>query len=284
MKQILDDCRNEEPNARPSSLTVLELAHRHVDVKFPSLERELELAQSKPLIFHAFLTITKQMDNRVPFETDAAFAKRSGQLYRLGLLLHDGALNEFESSCNELQLAVLFAEYINSLKEKRSGAGPQSQPLPPAAHQDMLEKLLNRDLDPDEQWPISGWTALHIAAQQGSKEMVQRLLNAKANPSQRDARGWTPRQYASRIRTLWGEREIQTTSNLAAEKVKRRLDRARAYVLQRQLSSIQSKKKAFEAVEDILWQTEDVKEGADNIAVKENMYGNADAFEFHRNI
>ena len=284
MNEILSQCRDEQPDARPGSLAILELAHRHVDVKWKSLEKELELAKRRSLLFHAFLSISKHMDNAVPFETEAAFAKRSGQVRRLGLLLHDGALDEFESGCNELQLAVLFTEYINSLKKKRRGAEPQSQPPPPAAHQDLLEKLLNQNLNPDEQWPISGWTALHIAAQQGSSDMVYRLLDAKANPSRRDARGWTARHYASRIRTLWEEREIQVTRNLTAEKSKPRPDGARAYVLQRQLSSIQFEKKAFEAVEDILWQAEDVKKGGDGIAVKKNMYSNADAVEFNRNI
>ncbi|KAH6849805.1 hypothetical protein B0I37DRAFT_369913 [Chaetomium sp. MPI-CAGE-AT-0009] len=116
----------------------------------------------------------------------------------------------------------------------------------------MLEKLLDRNLDPDEQWPVSGWTALHMAAQQGSKDMVRRLLDRKANASRRDARGWTAQQYASRIRALWGAREMQATSNLEAERAKGRLEGARVYVLQRQLSSIQSSKKAFEAIEELL--------------------------------
>lgn len=279
MKKLLDECRDRQPDARPSSLAVLEVAHRHVDTKFPSLEEELKLAGPNSLIFHAFETVVKQLDDNVPFVTEAAVDKRGVQMRRLNFLLHDGAMDEFIKKCRQLQLAVLFGEYAMALKEHLDAAEPQS-PAPPVRG-DMLEMLLRQDQNPDEQWPKSRWTALHIAAQEGKPDMVSRLLAAKANPSRQDARGMTPRDYASKIRTLWTAQETDVTFRLEKEYDEPEPDDEFVFKLERQLSEIQSRMANFARTEDMLRRAEEAQNIANSTSVKGNTYSNISGVQFN---
>ncbi|KAB5513427.1 hypothetical protein GE09DRAFT_631031 [Coniochaeta sp. 2T2.1] len=292
MKLVLDECRDKEPDARPSSLDVLEVAHQHVDTRFPSLENELTLAAPNSLIFHAFLSIAKQLDDNVPIVIEATVCKRGVQMRRLNFLLQDGALHEFIVTCRELQLAVLFGEYAKQLVQHQSD---QHSAKVPAEHVDapepqspahwmcgdMLEMLLSQDQNPDEQWPKSRWTALHIAAQEGKPDMVRRLLASKANPSRRDARGMTPRDYASEIRTLCTAEETEVASLLDKENNEPWPDDDFLIELQHRLSESRSRTADFAGIEDILRRAEEAQNVANSTSVKGNTYNNISGDAFH---
>lgn len=288
IKIVLGECKEKQPDARPSSLEVLKVAHRHVTTKFPSLEEELNLAGPKSLIFHAFETVVKQLDDNVPFVTEAAVEKRGVQMRRLNFLLYDGALDEFIKSCRQLQLAVLFGEYAMTLEEHRNRQHLAEEPAeqldtaePLPVRGDMLERLLSQDQNPDEQWPMSRWTALHIAAQENKPDMVRRLLASKANPSRRDARGMTPRDYASKIRTLWTAQETEVTNRLEEEYEQPERDEEFIIILEHQLSGIQTRTANFARIEAMLRAAEEAQNVANSTAVKGNNYSNISGSSFH---
>ncbi|KAJ4176195.1 hypothetical protein NW767_015531 [Fusarium falciforme] len=62
----------------------------------------------------------------------------------------------------------------------------------------MLERLLAQGQNPDEPWPKSGWTALHLAAQENKKDFVDALLKANTKANAKDKFGFTPLYYASK--------------------------------------------------------------------------------------
>ena len=264
------------------------MAHRHVNTKFPSLEEELSLAGPKSLIFHAFETVVKQLDDNVPFVTEAAVDKRGVQMRRLNFLLHDGALDEFIKTCRQLQLAVLFGEYAVALKKYQSHQNWAEEPAehlsaakPRPGRGDMLERLLSQDQNPDEQWPMSRWTALHIAAQEGKPDVVRQLLASKANPSRRDARGLIPREYASKIRTLWTAQETEITNRLENEYDEDEPDDDFIFKLERQLSEIQTRIANFARIEGLLRGAEEAQNVANSTSVKGNNYSNISGSSFH---
>jgi hypothetical protein len=154
-------------------LDVLESVHRHVSEPFQSLENDLG---HKPggFILQAFLRIAKNLDI-TSFGAQTSILQRKRLLARLDLLLRDGAEVPFQEQSRSLHLAILFN------KDR------------------MLKNLLMKGQNPDESWQNSGWTPLHLAAQQGKEELVQTLLEANAEPATLDRRGYKAIDYASKL-------------------------------------------------------------------------------------
>jgi Ankyrin repeats (3 copies) len=173
LQDILKACQNPNHNLRPSSLDVLENVHRHVSDPFQSLENELG---HKPggFILQAFLRIAKNLDVTT-FGTQTSIMQRKRLLARLELLLKDGAEVPFQEHSRSLHLAIL-------LDKDR-----------------MLKTLLSKGQNPDETWQNSGWTPLHLAAQQGNTEMAEELLEANADPATVDRHGYKAVDYASNL-------------------------------------------------------------------------------------
>ncbi|KAK0723477.1 hypothetical protein B0T26DRAFT_706507, partial [Lasiosphaeria miniovina] len=269
MQKLLTTCNEDRPERRPSSLDVLEIAHRHVDTKFPSLEKELRRAAPHPLIYHVFRAVAEQMDNEVPYITEAAMEKRSSQIRRLCLLLYDGALDAFKRDCSQLQLAVLFSSYVQHYHDTMHAHPPGNTGN---KGRSTLETLLERGLNPDEQWPKSGWTALHVAAQQGFPDMVDWLLKSRANASRVDKRGWTARQCADRIHTLLMARKARFVESLQKENCQTPASRDRHARLTHQLKPIECGLRALLEILKTLREAEDAQKLANSVAIKGNTY------------
>ena len=205
--------------------------------------------------------------------------RRGVEIRRLNFLLHDGALDEFIKTYRQLQLTVLFGEYAMALKEHLDTAEPQSPP--PPVRGNMLEMLLRQDQNPDKKWPKSRWTALHVAAQEGKPRMVRRLLASKTNPSRRDARGMTPRDYASKIRTLWTAKETYVTARLEKDSDEPEPDDDFLFKLERQLSEIQSRIANFAEIEDMLQGANETPNVANSTPVKQNSNIDISGSAFH---
>lgn len=61
-----------------------------------------------------------------------------------------------------------------------------------------LSNLLSSGSDPNAAWEVSGWTALHLAAQEGKEAVFGLLLGHGADAHRRDAHGTTAMEYAER--------------------------------------------------------------------------------------
>jgi hypothetical protein len=177
MKEVFDGCLVELPKERWSSLSALERIHhyRHfLHEPFTSFE---QLLGGKPLgyEYQAFLQITPILDTFAPY-TQVTKTQRRKLLDRLVLLLTDGpgAMHTFQTHSRSLHLAVLLDE------------------------EDLLKRLLSSDgqQNPDEPWPNSKWTALHLAVQQKKLEFVELLLKAGADVHVEDVHRMKPLFYA----------------------------------------------------------------------------------------
>lgn len=124
-------------------------------------------------MLQAFFRIAEKLDIPI-FGTTTSIMQRKKLLARLELLLKDGAEDLFHAHSRSLHLAVLLGK------------------------EGMLGELLSEGLNPDEAWPNSGWTPLHLAAQEGKVEMAQTLLEASADPKPLDHQGYSPINHVSR--------------------------------------------------------------------------------------
>jgi hypothetical protein len=177
MKEVLDGCSVEFPGKRWSSLSALERIHQYrhcLDEPFTSFE---QLLGGEPLgyEYQAFLQITPILDTFAPY-TQVTKTQRKKLLERLILLLTDGpeAMHTFQTHSRSLHLAVLLNK------------------------EDLLKRLLSSDgqQNPDEPWPNSKWTALHLAVQQKKLEFVDLLLKAGADVNVEDVHEMKPLFYA----------------------------------------------------------------------------------------
>lgn len=68
--------------------------------------------------------------------------------------------------------------------------------LKPADRQNHMEKVLSAGVDVDSRWKKSRWAPLHIAAQEGDREVVLLLLMHEAKKNRQDVHGRLHRDYA----------------------------------------------------------------------------------------
>jgi hypothetical protein len=173
LHDILTSCTDPNPDGRHSSLEVVELAHRHVEKRFRSLEENLGLG-SDSFLLQVFFKIAEGLDKYTYLETHTSFLPRQKLLIRLRMLLDDGAQRSYQENSKSLHIAVLLG------------------------HEEKLQDLLLRSQNPDEAWPNSSWTPLHLAAQTGQLNMVEHLLPSAKDVHAKDAGGYTAMDYGKR--------------------------------------------------------------------------------------
>jgi ankyrin repeat protein len=175
MQKILDRSQQKLPAQRCNSLEILEEIHRYRhQLKEPFTSFELLLGGNPGgFTYQAFLIISGALDTFVSFDSKSTKTQRQKLVGRLKLLLKDGAAEAFRTHSPSLHLAVLLDR------------------------KDTLERLLDQGQNPDEPWPKSGWTALHLAAQENKKDFVDALLKANTKANAKDKFGFTPLHYAS---------------------------------------------------------------------------------------
>ncbi|KAK7416040.1 glycerophosphoinositol permease [Neonectria punicea] len=126
-------------------------------------------------LLQVFKSIAELLDDSFPFAGELSKKRRVQTVTRLRLLLEDGPEEAFEEHPYEYSayLLVLLGKYQE------------------------LDKLLsNESTDPNIGWKQSGWTPLHLAAQEGSQESVDSLLLRVADKNVPDVHGRLPGEYA----------------------------------------------------------------------------------------
>lgn len=129
-------------------------------------------------ILKAFNLVAELLDDIASFDDKEAKERRRVTLERLDTLWKDGAERPFLRYPNDLSLHILV--------------------LLPLSHADRtkhLDRLILSEPNVNNQWKRSRWTPLHLAAQSGNREVVERLLAHGANRNGQDLHGRTPASY-----------------------------------------------------------------------------------------
>lgn len=174
MQGILDATQERLPSKRLNSLDILEEIHKYrYQLKEPFVSFE-PLLDAKPggFAYQALLKISSELDTPVSYDQPTTKKQRKKHLGRLRLILDDGGAEAFHAHSRSVHLAVLL-----------SG-------------KEMLIKLLDNGQNSDEQWSTSGWTALHLAAEENQFDCVHVHLDALANAKLKNKHELTPLHYA----------------------------------------------------------------------------------------
>jgi len=177
LTELLENCKAADPSARPSSLSILEIARNHVAGHkniIASLHNLLGLGSGSYLL-SSLVTIASVLDEHTAFG-DETRLRRQRILKRLKLLCEDGAEELFFKHSKSLHLSVL----LN--------------------HQDKLKQLLGngQNAGANEKWQNSGWTPLHLAIQEDRQDMVALLVEHGANSGITDKYMRRPDYYKER--------------------------------------------------------------------------------------
>ncbi|KAJ2981655.1 hypothetical protein NUW58_g6636 [Xylaria curta] len=185
IRDFIRSCLGRE-KLRKSSLGAMETAYGHlhgsIDLdRLPSIVVEVSEAADALLggkeggyVLQAFKNIAEFLDTIVSYDHEEVREHRRATLERLRLLLRDGAQDHFLKHPyeNTAHLLVLLG-------------GPKH-----------LGRTLSLGTMCNMQWLLSGWTPLHLAAQEGKKEMVEILLKYGARKNVKDIHGRFPVKYA----------------------------------------------------------------------------------------
>ncbi|KAF3481765.1 uncharacterized protein GIQ15_04524 [Arthroderma uncinatum] len=184
--KFIKGCCCPNPKGRKSSLHIMEEAYTHLQRNgglnnLPTTVIEQSAAIHSYLnvgiggyVFQAFRHIAEFLDTNKPFDENAR-KQRKITLEKLNLLWTDGAGDLILQHPDDSTAAVLV------LLRKRLN----------------LEKLLSSGGDINVQWRKSGWTPLHIAAQEGNTEIVRMLVERNAQKTVRDTTTKLPRDYVT---------------------------------------------------------------------------------------
>ena len=160
------------PEDRPSSIELLDILRKYVREQLPLCTSHLDglLGQSEAGYLHnAFYKIAEQLDTKEAFESRSVKVRRATLIKRLQLLCNDDVNSVFDAHPGPPNMRLHIAILLN-----REAAFSEELEMPEAVN---------------SRWSDSGWTPLHIAAQQKSTEMYTRLLEAKADPLVSDKSG-----------------------------------------------------------------------------------------------
>ena len=150
-----------QPADRPSSIELLEMTREHVAEDLPLATSSLHdlLGQSEAGYLHdALYVIAGQLDTKESYENRSVKVRRASLLKRLSLLCDDGAGSRFDAQPGSPNMRLHLAVLLN-----REAAFEQALEMPRATNQ---------------KWADSGWTPLHLAAQEGNVPMLIRLFHA----------------------------------------------------------------------------------------------------------
>ena len=160
------------PADRPSSIELLEMTQEHVTEELPSSTSNLHglLGQSQAgYLDAAFYQIASQLDTKESFGSRSVKVRRATLIKRLTLLCDDGAGSIFDEQLGPAKMKLHIAVLLN-----RKAAFDQAVEMSQAIN---------------ARWSDSGWTPLHLAAQEKNIEMYTRLIEANADPLVRDRGG-----------------------------------------------------------------------------------------------
>ncbi|KAJ4208388.1 hypothetical protein NW767_001492 [Fusarium falciforme] len=133
-------------------------------------------------LLQSFLLTAELLDSSQPFQQGLPTDDRKNLVKRLWLLLDDGAAETFTGRY-ELPAHLLI------LLEGRSAEEKQSREL-------VLDRVLKTSANVNHQWVKSGWSALHVAAQEGNLSALKTLLRYEAEVDLKDKHGMTAKDYA----------------------------------------------------------------------------------------
>ncbi|KFG77469.1 Pfs, NACHT and Ankyrin domain protein [Metarhizium anisopliae] len=175
LRALLDSCKSPDKSARPSSLSILEIAREHVSKHEKEMcfyLNQLFKSGSGGYLLQSLVEIASGLDEIAAFG-DEVRLRRKRILERLRLLCDDGAGEVFDKHSKSLHLSVL----LN--------------------HLDKLRELLatGKDIDVDEKWQNSGWTPLHLAFQEDKQDVVALLIEYGADSDINDKYNRRPDYY-----------------------------------------------------------------------------------------
>ncbi|WAO90292.1 Protein kinase domain-containing protein [Fusarium falciforme] len=194
-KSFLDGARGIDEDSRPTSLEAMEIAYGNLR-KAPGSFSELPRAVVEEMrsvhqvlgrwggsyLLQSFLLTAELLDSSQPFQQGLPTDDRKNLVKRLWLLLDDGAAETFTGRY-ELPAHLLI------LLEGRSAEEKQSRELD-------LDRVLKTSANVNHQWVKSGWSALHIAAQERNLSALKTLLRYEAEVDLEDKHGMTAKDYA----------------------------------------------------------------------------------------
>ncbi|KAL2683312.1 hypothetical protein Neosp_007782 [[Neocosmospora] mangrovei] len=194
-KGFLDAARGIDEDSRPTSLEAMEVAYRNLRKAtgsfshLPRVVLEEMRAVHQVLsrwggsyLFQSFLLTVELLDNPQPFRHGPSQDIRKNLIKRLWLLLDDGAEEAFSGDYQ------LTAHLLILLK----GRSPKEE----LSREQELNKVLANGANVNSQWVKSGWSPLHIAAQEGRLSVVETLLQHGAKVDLEDSHGMTAEHYA----------------------------------------------------------------------------------------
>ncbi|KAM0489802.1 hypothetical protein ACHAP8_012217 [Fusarium lateritium] len=190
IQKMIDKCTDKKQNNRPSSLEMLEEARNLLETnqlmdKLP-LSSQLQIKTIHGLLgnhkggylMHAFNVVADLLDDIVPIHNKLAKDRRKETIERLYLFWNDGVERCFQEHLNDFSLHILVL-----------------LPLPPKARSKHIPTVIN-STRVNTRWERSRWTPLHLAVQEGNKEIVAELLRNGADKAKEDIHGCTPGYYA----------------------------------------------------------------------------------------
>jgi hypothetical protein len=178
LQNLLESCKSGNMSARPSSLSILEIAREHV----PEHEKRISVSLDNLLgsgpggyLLQSFVKIASGLDEYAAFG-DEIRSRRLRILGRLKLLCDDGAGDIFDKHSESLHLAILLNR------------------------QEKLKYLLiaGKNTRVNMKWEKSEWTPLHLAVQEDRQDMVALLIEYGADSELMDKYMRRPDYYRER--------------------------------------------------------------------------------------
>ncbi|KAL8793849.1 MAG: hypothetical protein Q9195_003575 [Heterodermia aff. obscurata] len=163
-KEILGKCMSHIPSNRPSSIQLLEMMREYIVDELSPCATNLHslFGQPEAGYLHASLyLLAEQLDTKESYESRSVRLRRDILIRRLKNLCDDGAGALFDTEPGPSNMKLHIAILLN-----RNAAFEEAIKVPQAV---------------DSSWKDSGWTPLHIAAQERNLELCDRLLEAGAH-------------------------------------------------------------------------------------------------------
>ena len=172
---------SDVPSDRPSSIQLLEMTREYVVDEMPQCAANLHslFGRSEAGYLHDSLyVLAEQLDTKDSYESRSVRLRRDILIRRLKNLCDDGAGALFDVHPGQSDMRLHMAVLLD-----RKAAFEQAIKVPQAV---------------SSRWKDSGWTPLHVAAQERNKEMYDRLLGAGAAAFVHDESGNVPEVYLQR--------------------------------------------------------------------------------------